>query len=781
MDETVTDGRIAEGEEHTAQTSASPEAETDLDASNNATAPGKPENPASVTEGGEDKRKDRDEADPRGDQFHTRSENQDFMRVLHQFVRDLPQVYVENATVQGDMSLLSQGAAQPVPPPMRTTTEVPSVEIHKVKYVYQRHAAYPQALRVLQETRCVVLRGQPGVGKRSAAIKLALEVLPDGGTICEIAPDESLIHQIIDHCPQPGTVILVDGLLKSMAKDLSSHAARRILTALVRQKDYLIICVRPEIGLPLDLRHVDLKPTMALPDFLLELHLEYYGILDADERQRIVEAPEVAQLLEQEITPSQIDRIAQRLVETNQRGEPLQAGLSVFESVVKAEVEAWFDEVAEDLAEATFRIALAVFSGVSYPAIRRAGRDLLDRLQPKSESDDEATAESPAPSPFARPRISQRLAGARAKRTMHLVPKEYSDAAKVEVVELQDDQYTLILLHYLWTEFDGIRRPLLDWLCHYALRANQDLRVRAAGAIGALASLDFDYLASTVFRYWSDDSYQDNDERRRRYQALGSAMGVLVWDDNHADNVRGLLSAWIEDDNFIKRWAAARALGQFGLRYPREALRQWRSVLESEESVVLHLTDRLTLSVPHPLHMSVVDAVISLFSLAVEFPHSLRPIYEEAIAGLAAWVREDAENRHSQGAGLPLFLSLTAIGMPPDDGSGNPETWPPAMLYVAGTQPDSSYRRALAGLLRRAIRMKALRPHALEVLKKWIAFSDTEPWLQDVLELLLREMLLLSESTSRERGIVKVRLSRLATHPTRSSQTAQRLLKNLEL
>jgi len=216
-----------------------------------------------------------------------------------------------------------------------------------------------------------------------------------------------------------------------------------------------------------------------------------------------------------------------------------------------------------------------------------------------------------------------------------------------------------------------------------------------------------------------------------------------------------------------------------GLRYPQRAISQWRAVLESEGKLVLKLTESMGIVVPHPLHMSVVDAVVSLFLRAVEFPHRLRPIYEQAIEGLAAWAEDDARDQDSQQAGLPLFLALAAIGMPPDDGSGDPETWSPAMLYVAGTQPESAYRRNLANLIRRAIRDKDLRHHALETMKKWIAISDGDPWLADVLESLLQELLQLCGQSVREHDILSAYLMRLAAHPAKPSPTAQRLLQHL--
>ena len=781
-DETLEDLQINNSEEEKAQTSAPVEEGIDGTERAQDQATDTAAMPGAESQNDQGDGEKQDERSPLGEQLHARAENQDFMRVLQQYVRQLPQVYYfENTTVQGDMSLRGQAQpAQPIPPPARTTTEIPSAEIRKIKHVYQRHAAYPQALRILRETRCAVLSGQPGVGKRAAALRLAVAVVPEDGAIHEVAPDESLVRQIVDAFQQTHAVIVVDGLVRSAVRDLTEHDARRILAALERQDNYIVICTRPGIGLPADLRRINLQPPAALPDLLLDLHLEVYGVLDAEERQRIVDAPEVSRLLEQGISPSQIDKLAQRMAETHQRAEGLQEVLSAFESVTEAEVEAWFDEAASDLDEATFRIALAVFSGSPYTSIREAGQALKEILQPADEDTEEPTGESVI-SPFLRKRTTPRLVAARAERVKRTVPKEYSEAATVEVVELQNKHYTLALLRFLWTEFDDLRGPLLDWLCHYAVFENQDLRLRASGAIGALAALDFDQMASAVFRRWTAPDYKDSEERRRRFQALGSAMGVLIWDDDHDDNVLGLLDAWVEKGSLTQRWAAARAFAHVGLRYPREAIRQWRRILESQSSVTLKLTDRLTLSVPHHLHMSVVDAIISLFALAVEFPHSLRPIYEEALEGLAGWVRDDLQNEHSQEAGLPLFLTLTSIGMPPDDGSGDPRSWPPAMLYVAGTQPGSSYQRALADLLRRSLMTRALRPHALEALKRWIAFADSEPWLQEVLEHLLRELLQLPETSGREHEILKVRLARLATQPKDPSETAQKLLRNLEL
>jgi len=159
--------------------------------------------------------------------------------------------------------------------------------------------------------------------------------------------------------------------------------------------------------------------------------------------------------------------------------------------------------------------------------------------------------------------------------------------------------------------------------------------------------------------------------------------------------VLGLLRAWVEDDSDSLKCAAAQVYSQVGLRYPLEAISQWRRILGSKKAQI-ELTPELSILIHNPFHMSVIDAIVSLFQRAVKFPHRLRPVFEPAIEGLADWVEADAKERGSVGMGLPLFLALAKIGYPPDDGSGDPDEWPPVMLYIVDTLPNSAYRRALA-------------------------------------------------------------------------------------
>ncbi len=721
------------------------------------------------------------------EQLKNRAENQDYLRVLNTFGGDIPQIFIDHVAVTGDM--LMGGRAAPAgeiyPPPQRDSADVSPAEIAKVSRVYQRHKAFPQALAKLKEEHCVVLRGKLGAGKRAAAIRLAVELAELAGadvTIRELSADDDLAAQVQAFVQRSGGVFLVDGLLAAQGKALKPLAARNIMTVLRQHDCYLVVCARPDVPFPGDLPVITLDPLPGeAAKTLVEAHLAYYGSFDPAEVQTALAHNDVQAVLNAGLTPAQADRLARQIADALDSDRPLDEALHGFAAATDEEVRSWFDEACEDLGDCAFRIALAVFSGARYTAVYDTARALEEKLRPPQQPAKEEKQPQAPPSPFARKRRSAMLEKARARIVMRTVPTDYSDRAAVEVVELEDAAYSPALLKYIWTEYDDLRRPLLEWLTHYAVDAPQDLRLRAAAAVGALAALDFHTIQARVLRPWAFNEAPDSDERRRRFQALGNALGILIWNDAHADEVLGLLRAWLSDGNQTARWAAARAYTQVGLRYPREAMNQWRTILESEASLQLRLTPDFGIILPHPLHMSVMDAIVSLFLRAVELPHRLRPVYEQALEGLSAWVEADAKEGDSEQVGLPLFLALTAIGLPPDNGGDDPEQWPSAMLTIVGTQPDSSYRRILAGLIRRAVRHPTLQSQAITVLRSWAAAADRDEWLEQTLAAVLTEWLALPGAGERERGLLRMHLGRWANLPKQPLAAAGRLLYTLKL
>lgn len=744
-------------------------------------APPSQEAPEAVAPTGEQDTKPEGEDQIRAQdvQKKTRAENQDFLRVLGMYGGRIPQAYLDHITVMGDMHLAAGGAAtaEVIPPPERDSAEVPRRELQKIRQVYERPVAYTQALQALQEERCIVLLGKPQIGKRAMAIHLALDVRVADAPITELSPEENPCRQVQSLPLPPGSVYLVDGLLYEQARAIKLVQVNDLVNTLERKQSYLVITAQSGATFRAGLRTLTVAPPEIPAALLVEKHLGYYGTFGPSQIEKTLAAPEIAELLSKALSPAQADQLAARLAQGLLTNAPVEEALRGFSEAMTGEVRAWFDEVAGDVEKAAFRIALAVFNGAQVTEVQQAAQALAGLLRPEA-TESKPSAEAPAfVSPFKKETLFKKLDSARARLVERPMVREYSDRALVKVVELKDESYSSTLLTYIW-EYIELRPTLLEWLCEYATHAPLDMRLRAAGALGALASLDFEVITQRAFLKWANVDIDDSQARRRQHQALGNALGVLIWNEARAEEVMGLLRAWVKDGNPRHRWAAARAYAQVGLRYPREAIQQWRRILESEAHVLVRITDSFGIAIPHPLHMSVIDALLSLFLRAVEIPHRLRPVYEQALDGLAAWVEDDAKDSASEQVGLPLFLALTAIRYPLES-SNDPETWPPAMLRIVGTQPDSSYRRTLAELLRAALRNPGTRALAIEALQNWVESADRDPWLAEVLTALLQDLLQLPATSNKERDILVTRLERWATHPRTPSAVAAQLLTTL--
>lgn len=713
-----------------------------------------------------------------------RSENREWVQAFNNF-GGFPIQYIQHMAVTGD-ALLSGRVTPPgetYPPPQRDTADVSAAEIQKVRRVYVPHEGFPRALDLLRGQHCLALRGKQGVGKRAAAIELALKVLGEQASIRELSPDHDLVQQIAALSAKRGICYLVDGLLASQGHALKPLAVRGIMDTLAKSDSYLVICARPDVPFPASMPIVMLQalPTPAMT--LVESHLEFYGSFNAQEIEHILADEGVKEVLRTGLTPAQADLLAAQLADALSNGEPAQTALKGFAVAAEDDVKHWFDEaIDQDLKNGswertTFRIALAVFNGARLSAVTEAARKLQKQITPPPGEDEKR----PARPPVTFEKLSDKLEAASARRIQRPYLTDYAENTLIEAVELDNPNYPAALLKYIWYDFAELRLPLLDWLGGYAVDAPQDVRVRAANALGLLAGYDFHTIQQRVFLPWARTSPEDNELRRRRYQALGNALGVVIWNDDRKDEVLGLLRDWIENGGESLRWAAARAYAQVGLRYTRTAMNQWRAILESVGKVTIRLTPSLGIVVPHYLHTSVVDAVLALFLRATELPHRLRPVYEQALEGLLAWVQADAQEPGSEHVGLPLFLALTAIRLPPDDNSGEQEDWPPAMLKIVGTQPDSTYRRILAALLRRALRSAELQQSTIAALHSWVEAANRNDWIEQTLAAVLSEWLALPGVTERERGILRLNLTRWNQHPKASLPVAGRLLTKLPL
>src|ERR1039457_6072613 len=138
------------------------------------------------------------------------------------------------------------------------------------------------------------------------------------------------------------------------------------------------------------------------------------------------------------------------------------------------------------------------------------------------------------------------------------------------VVRYKDAGIPARVVNYAWDELDGIRAELMAWLRHCAVHELATVRVRAAVAVGVLATRSFDMLRADVLYSWAS----------QRNQWLHDAAAIAL--DTAAEEDPGLLAAV---RNLVTAWASEGE--QPSLR--ASSARAWRTLLDEDGTAARHL------------------------------------------------------------------------------------------------------------------------------------------------------------------------------------------------
>jgi len=125
---------------------------------------------------------------------------------------------------------------------------------------------------------------------------------------------------------------------------------------------------------------------------------------------------------------------------------------------------------------------------------------------------------------------------------------------------------------------------------------------------------------------------------------------------------------------------------------------------------------------------------------------------------------------------------MTAALMPSVPPQSDPETWPPAMLYLVDPQnATSSYRMCLADLFCRALRLEVTYKQTVDALYNWLVRVDRDSRYEPQMLAVLQDIVSHCGAQSHVRERLQVYLRRWATHSHHPLSVAQRALAHLEL
>lgn len=545
----------------------------------------------------------------------------------------------------------------------------------------------PELQRALEHTPVVRVRGAEGTGRLTAALAALLQwcrpglAAGAGGEapvgVVQVEGSLDLIRPA-DLRPRHGYVIEVGGGDQGRRLDAELTG----LESLAVKCDCRLVLIVPAHGPAPSGTVIEHRPPAAAEVFRrwFEREAAAYGVppVLAGPARRTVEAQ-----LAEETSPRRATDHACRLARGLAEGRPAEEVLAEFPDRVRDDVRKRLSERRPVLGRC-FMASVAVLHGMQETTVSRAALDLADQIDAAWKREEK-----------------RRLLPTWEDLQTWL---EYAGATTRpmptgggRIVELHQRTRARTTLQVLWEEQPTIREPLMDWLD--GLAHGPETRIRAAHAVGLLATFDFAAVDERFLRPWS------------RSQAFLDQR----------------LAAWVLE-------AAARepALEQRVRRHLREladatygeimvAIRAHGSHLGTAD-----LADSLSVfeTASRRLSRGTADAIATSVSFLFSADTAM-----EIIGALADWTR--SEHGRSRVTAAVVFLRLAAL---------RPRPGRPDLTELAGQDGFAGrvvhlWRHAL--MLRVAAapgRERPAAPEAWRLFARWMAASEDAPALRPVIE-----------------------------------------------
>lgn len=576
------------------------------------------------------------------------------------------------------------------PPRLHTVGPLPTAELDYLAETFAPNRRYDELCSELTAQRVLVLRGRPGTGRRTAALRMLMQVGPKAGEVIALDPGTESAD-FADHVQPGGAHLVVDPITSqnSPLRDIHLNAVRRRLG-----DDGLFVVVAAHGTAMEDVTAHDWEPPPAAD--ITRAHLLHAirrsaadgppgDAVAADTARRLLELESTVRYLSVGPSPREAAGFARLLVEY-EAGHCDDEELSRYGRTSAEEITSrWFGEGDQSggatLRDKAFLISLAVFDGLPYPLVAELGDLLYIRLRTVEEPDRTAGYPVFGSSP------ADRLTLARAQ--------EYDDETDTawgrlpeRVVAFQNDSLWSTVLRHVWTSHPAVRKPLLAWLDTLVTDRRVFVRLRAAVASGVLAAADFGYAFDNFLDQWGSSS--------RPMQRQLAAWSLYTAAEHGMDTaVRRLLSDWSRRHHLARRWTVARSYTLLGGATATSALRDIGRMAATgpapDSSLLSALEQALEALLQGPA------AVIALERL-VQWYGSRGPLQELAAAGFL----RGARRRH-----WAMGAEATA--------------WP-RLLWLA--DHDARARRYVVVMWRALLGNRSHRGAARDELARWVGVAE---------------------------------------------------------
>lgn len=448
--------------------------------------------------------------------------------------------------------------------PTRLVTPLTPEQVRDICECTVRTQSREQLVEYLPGTHVVLLRGEPGSGRRTTAYAALLDWIDDreNARVAMINGDADLSKLTgKDLAGAQGCVIEPnDDAWVAAQHEMLTH-----LRSVAREAGCRIVVLLTGAGTGGEfvVRH-DPPPAMEVFQAWVEYRLEEPDAW----KQRGFDNRE-AQLKEMldGWSPSQAGEKAHEVVYGLRRGRRLEEFLRTSKKTVRQRLQQELTAKVSSFSRC-FLISSGVFHDLTEPVVSRAALRLEELIRCQ---ENERTRPGP---PVWEPMQSLlEYEGLRAEPR----PAQ-GDGHRIWLRGEVRDQ----VLQVAWEEVPALRGILHDWLREFTKHEDQRVATRAAQAVARLAACDFEAVRSEFLEPWSDAGYGGKELAKVTLEAAWSL------DSDLAQRTLGLLEIWSKG-NYERRMAAAIAYGsQIGVNSIDKALPSFKRVVQHSRSSHLH-------------------------------------------------------------------------------------------------------------------------------------------------------------------------------------------------
>jgi len=570
-----------------------------------------------------------------------------------------------------------------------------------IRACYVPVARYQSLLETLSCRNVVVLRGRPGAGRTTTGIHM-LDRL-SAGRVARLGAEEAL--RIDEVSLENGMGYLVHQPTADTGDLLQETYLDRVAALLRSQGCYFAIIAEPDPLRPDTLGgYIEECPSPDIEDVIVS-HLNW-AIRDLADDGLRENLQEIALRLQTREALGPVPRMTEvvnfagLLVRYGREGLSYDRVLSLCHEFLLRQVLEWFSdlrtasrgsELNREVRLASFRVALAVFNGMSYHDVAEAADELAQKMI--------RVATSRRYLPVQGGDWRNHLPALRAELYNDAFEEIHDVVLPVRAVRFQDQRFPEIVIAYLWRWHDMLRAPFIDWLTELSTRSRTHIWIRAALALGVVCSLDFPSVFDTQVQVWAN-----SDDATQR-MAAAVALDQAARDDSVRPAVKAILRAWVRSGTFAERWTAAATLGHdIGLDDVETSIDELRIVGTSKSNSIA-LTPSLA-------------SISSWSASALLSAGKVEPV----LRNIRSWLC-DRRCRH-----MALMTSLRIMFARVSDADVEAhgikpgrERWP---LAVALYAKDNQLGGELADIIWHALRLPPAQEIALSALAQWIRRSE---------------------------------------------------------